>query len=101
MSMALRSTRRGFLKQTSLATLAGATLPYGWASRASFGFFQASERPVVGCIGTGDRWREVVMKVFPFGEVAAVCDVDSSNVRIGHEIVRKEQEARGANRQVP
>jgi predicted dehydrogenase len=96
----MRSTRRGFLKQGSLAALAGATLPYGWVSRASFGFYAANERPVVGCIGTGDRWKQVVPKVFPYGEVAAVCDVDSMHVREGHEIVRKDQETRGVEREV-
>jgi predicted dehydrogenase len=96
-----RSTRRDFLRSSSLAALAGATLPYSWASRASFGFFDASERPVVGCIGVGDRWRGGVgPNVFQFGEVAAVCDVDACHVRGAQEQVRKAQEARGADRPV-
>jgi predicted dehydrogenase len=96
-----RSTRRGFLKQSSLAALAGATLPYAWATRASFGFAEAGERPVIGCIGVGDRWRGGIgPNVFPFGEVAAVCDVDVCNVRSAHEQVRKNQESRGVDRKV-
>ncbi|MFN0055682.1 MAG: Gfo/Idh/MocA family oxidoreductase [Planctomycetales bacterium] len=95
------TSRRRFLKQSSLAALAGATLPYAWNSRQAFSFFAASERPVVGCIGVGDRWRGGIgPNVFKFGDVAAVCDVDAMHARMAQEQVRREQEARGANRQV-
>ncbi|RPI85151.1 MAG: hypothetical protein EHM42_06950, partial [Planctomycetaceae bacterium] len=51
------ASRREFLRQASLAALASSSLPY-WATTApAFAFATASERPVVGCIGTGDRWR--------------------------------------------
>ncbi|MSR58690.1 MAG: Gfo/Idh/MocA family oxidoreductase [Planctomycetaceae bacterium] len=98
---ASRSTRREFLKQSSLAALAGATLPYAWNSRASFAFQAANERPVIGCIGVGDRWRGGIgPNVFPFGEVAAVCDVDANNVGRGAEQVKNEQGKKGINREV-
>ena len=57
------SSRRNFLKQSSLAALGGASLPYWWTSDSAraFGFFAANERPVIGCIGTGEQhkgaWR--------------------------------------------
>jgi predicted dehydrogenase len=98
-----QSNRRQFLKTSSLAALAGASLPY-WATAESsraLGFFAASERPVVGCIGVGDRWRGgIVQGLMNFGEVAAVCDVDVCNVRLGQEIVRRDQEKRGIDRQI-
>jgi len=96
-----RSTRRDFLKQSSLAALAGATLPFVYNERESFGFFAANERPVIGCIGVGDRWRGGIgPNVFPFGEVAAVCDVDSNHAGGARDQVKMSQEGRGINREV-
>ena len=98
-----RPNRRDFLKQGSLAALAGASLPYWFTGTlpVTYGFAEAGARPVVGCIGTGDRWRGgIVQGVMQFGEIAAVCDVDACHVRMGQEIVRRDQEKRGADRQV-
>ena len=97
------SNRREFLKRGSLAALAGASLPYWFTTHSSraLGFYAASERPVVGCIGTGDRWRGgIVQGLLKFGEVAACCDVDVCNLRQGQEIVRKDQEKKGIDRLV-
>src|SRR5438874_7186393 len=77
------ANRREFLKTTSLAALGGASLPYWYtsASSSALGFYAASERPVVGCIGVGDRWRGGIRQgVMQFGDVAAVCDVDVHNL---------------------
>ena len=66
--------RRSFLRNSSLAALAGASLPYWYtsASSSALGFYAASERPVVGCIGVGDRWRGGIRQgVQQFGDVAA------------------------------
>src|SRR5438094_342287 len=64
------TNRREFLKTSSLAALAGASLPY-WSTSAgstALGFYAANERPVVGCIGVGDRWRGGIgPNVMPFG----------------------------------
>ncbi len=98
-----QSNRREFLKTTSLAALAGASMPYWFtgAANPALGFFAASERPVVGCIGVGDRWRGGIRQgVMQFGDVAAVCDVDSHHVRWANELVGKDQSSRGADRQV-
>lgn len=94
-------SRRDFLKQASLAALAGSTLPY-WATTApAFGFAAANERPVVGCIGTGDRWRGGIgPQVMNFGDVAAVCDVDADHAGAGRDLVRGTQEKRGVDREV-
>jgi predicted dehydrogenase len=97
------SSRRQFLKTSSLAALAGAALPY-WSTLESGNaraFFAANERPVVGCIGVGDRWRGgIVQGLMRYGEIAATCDVDAANVRRGQGIVRNDQEKRGIDREV-
>src|SRR4029453_16641570 len=89
-----------FLKQGSLAALAGATLPWAWARREAHGYFAANERPVVGCIGTGSRWQGIVREAVPFSEVAAVCDVDSRHMDGARETVKKLQGEREVNREV-
>ncbi|HLJ10197.1 MAG TPA: Gfo/Idh/MocA family oxidoreductase [Planctomycetaceae bacterium] len=98
-----RTHRRDFLKTSSLAALAGASLPYWFTVESSraLGFFAASERPVVGCIGTGDRWQGGIWQgLMPFGDVAAVCDVDLYHLRAGQEAVRRAQHGRGVERPV-
>ena len=49
-------TRRRFL-QTSAAAAAGLTVPYWFTSRARWPPKSKNDRPLVGCIGTGDRWK--------------------------------------------
>ncbi len=75
------SSRRGFLRRTGLAGLATACAPY-WFSPSSLAapFRSANDRPVLGCIGTGDRWNAVGPNAMAFSNCPAVCDVDSSNV---------------------
>lgn len=97
-----RQNRREFLKTSSLATLAGAVLPY-WAtsdSAQAFGFYAANERPIVGCIGTGDRWGAVGPQAMNFGEVAAVCDVDSNHMGKGRDKVKEIQGKKGIDRDI-
>src|SRR5690606_17586535 len=50
-----------------------------------------NDRPVIGCIGTGDRWRAVGPAAMKFGDVAAVCDVDRSHAEMGQRIVKERQ----------
>ena len=100
-SAASRSSRRDFLKQASLAALAGASLPYWATAESAHGFTLANDRPVVGCIGTGDRWRGGIgPNVMNFGDVVAVCDVDANHVGAGREQVRNTQGKRGVDREV-
>jgi predicted dehydrogenase len=97
-----RQSRRDFLKTSSLAALAGAAMPY-WAtsdSARAFGFYAANERPVIGCIGTGDRWNAVGPQAMNFGEVAAVCDVDSNHMGKGRDRVKEIQGKKGIDREV-
>jgi len=86
--------RRDFLRRSSLAALAGASLPYWFTSTSSraLGFYAASERPVVGCIGVGDRWRGGIRQgAQQFGDVAAVCDVDEFHRLWAHKLVDVDQ----------
>ncbi|MGE5194706.1 MAG: Gfo/Idh/MocA family oxidoreductase [Deltaproteobacteria bacterium] len=88
------SSRREFLKTSSLAALAGASLPYWFTAEGSraLGFFAANERPVVGCIGVGDRWRGGIRQgLMQFGDIAAVCDVDTFNRLWAQRLIDVEQ----------
>lgn len=92
--------RRDVLK-TSVAALAGSSLPYWFTSSNAQAFYTANERPVVGCIGVGDRWRGGVGPMaFRYGDVAAVCDVDSDNVGRAQEQVKKAQPNKGKDFEV-
>ena len=75
--MSHRTDRRDFLK-TSTAALAGATMPYWFtsASNLALGRQSVNDRPVLGCIGTGDRWNGVGPNAMEFSDSVAVCDVD-------------------------
>jgi predicted dehydrogenase len=84
------SSRRKFLGQS--AALVGGTLatPYIFSTaRAQSGAPAASDRLIVGAIGTGDRNRAIMGQVMDFGDVAAVCDVDANHVREAQETVKK------------
>ncbi len=94
-------SRRGFLKYSSLAGLATAAAPY-WFAPSSFAtpFRSANERPVLGCIGTGDRWNAVGPNAMAFADCAAVCDVDKSHVEKGKAKALELQSKPGAERTV-
>lgn len=67
--------RREFLRASAGAMAAPLATPYfltGAARAAS----TRHDRPLVGCIGTGDRWEIVGTEAMKFGDVVAVCDVD-------------------------
>ena len=98
--MAIRS-RRGFLKQASLAGLATAAAPY-WFAPSSFAvpFRSPNDRPILGCIGTGDRWNAVGPNAMAFADCAAVCDVDQAHVEKGRAKALEMQSKPGAERTV-
>ncbi len=97
--MTQHANRRDFLK-TSTAALAGAVLPYWYTaeSNRALGFQSVNDRPVLGCIGTGDRWNAVGPNALHFSDCVAVCDVDSDHVDKGHKRVTDIQKA--ASREV-
>jgi len=94
-------TRREAIKTASLASLATAIAPLwlGPSLRAA-GFRSPNERPVLGCIGTGDRWNSVGPAAMNFSDCAAVCDVDANNAAKGRETALKRQSRPGAERTV-
>jgi len=94
-------TRRTFLQSASLASLATAAAPYWFApSSMAAPFRSPNDRPVLGCIGTGDRWNAVAPQAMNFSDCAAVCDVDRNHVEKGRETALKKQSKPGAERTV-
>lgn len=95
------TNRRQFLKAASLAGVASASLPY-WFSPESLAspFRSPNERPVLGCIGTGDRWNAVGPNAMKFSDCAAVCDVDVAHVEAGKAKVLELQSKPGVARSV-
>ena len=94
-------SRRGFLKHSSLAGLATAAAPY-WFAPSSFAapFRSANDRPILGCIGTGDRWNAVGPSAMGFADCAAVCDVDVAHAEKGKAKALEMQSKPGAERTV-
>ena len=99
--MSNSQNRRQFL-QTSVAALTAGTMPYWFTSTQpiAHGFQSANERPIIGCIGTGDRWKQVIPGGMNFGDVAATCDVDANHLAEGKKICTDTQAKRGVNREI-
>ena len=69
--------RRDFLKKTAIGAGAAAAVPYiGWNS-STFANNSKNDRPVIGCIGVGSMGTGDARGHANFGDVVAVCDVDS------------------------
>ena len=77
------ASRRDFLKTTAAA--AAASVPYfAWGSpliAQDAKTTSKNDRPILGCIGTGDRWNAVGPQAMNFADCVAVCDVDSHHRR--------------------
>ncbi|MFN5973377.1 MAG: Gfo/Idh/MocA family protein [Planctomyces sp.] len=94
-------TRRTILQSATLAALATAAAPYRFAPTSKAAPFRSpNDRPVLGCIGTGDRWNAVGPQAMNFSDCAAVCDVDRNHVEKGRETALKKQSRPGAERTV-
>ena len=94
--MGQRIRRRDFLK-SSTAALAGASMPYWFTSTSNLALGRQSvnDRPVLGCIGTGDRWNSVGRNAMEFSDCVAVCDVDRNHLEKARDHVVKTQSERG------
>ncbi|MEM8864836.1 MAG: Gfo/Idh/MocA family oxidoreductase [Planctomycetota bacterium] len=77
--MPTHTTRRHFLQVGAGVSLAICCPRSGWAE----GFRSASERPVLGFIGTGIRYQTLAREFAPFGNAAVLCDVDSEQLSAG------------------
>lgn len=67
------TTRRNFLKTTAAA---GAVAFFPWKQTA-FANASANDRPAIGCIGVGSMGTGDARGHANFGDIVAVCDVDS------------------------
>ncbi|MCA9217982.1 MAG: Gfo/Idh/MocA family oxidoreductase [Planctomycetales bacterium] len=75
--MTSKSNRREFLKTSAAASAIGATVPYFAWTEKSFANNSANDRPQIGCIGVGSMGTGDAQAHARFGDVVAVCDVDS------------------------
>ena len=73
------STRRDFLKTASAAAVAGGLVPLFAESQKAFANDAANDRPLIGCIGVGSMGTGDAREHNNFGDIVAVCDVDSRN----------------------
>ena len=68
------TTRREFLKQS---VAAASTVPYFTSSPQAFANASPNDRPTIGCIGVGGMGTGDARGHAGFGDIVAVCDVDS------------------------
>jgi len=103
-----QSNRREFLKTSAVAAAVGG-VPFWFPVRSAqaFNFKSSSERPIVGCIGTGDRWGihrkdlgGLGRNTLKYGDCVAVCDVDADRAGRAREKVKDVQAKKGQSRDV-
>lgn len=71
------TTRRDFLKTSAAAAALSGTIPYfGWSPKALANQAK-NDRPIIGCIGVGSMGTGDAREHARWGDVVAVCDVDS------------------------
>jgi predicted dehydrogenase len=96
-------SRRQFLKTTA-AGAAAASVPYFAWERSSIAQDAKTEskndRPLLGCIGTGDRWNAVGPQAMNFADCVAVCDVDSEHAAKGKTKALEQNAKKGRERTV-
>ena len=83
--MTQKPTRRQFIKAAATTATAGIAVPYILKNPRAIASYQANERRVIGCIGTGERWGLIVGGARRYGDVAAVCDVDAERAESAKE----------------
>ncbi|WP_442505449.1 Gfo/Idh/MocA family protein [Novipirellula sp. SH528] len=71
------SNRRTFLKRTGTAAAATGAVAYFPWTQASFANEAKNDRPTIGCIGVGSMGTGDARGHANFGDIVAVCDVDS------------------------
>lgn len=74
-----QTTRRDFLKQSTLLAAAGSTLPYFSWIQPAFANNSSNSRPRIGCIGVGSMGTGDAHQHANFGDILAVCDVDAGH----------------------
>jgi predicted dehydrogenase len=71
------ATRRTFLKKSAATAAAGSAIPYFSWSEKVFANEAKNDRPQIGCIGVGSMGTGDAKAHAKFGDIVAVCDVDS------------------------
>ena len=77
MAQPANQSRRRFLKQSAAAAAVGGVVPYFSWNETTFANNLKNDRPVIGCIGVGSMGTGDARQHARFGDVVAVCDVDS------------------------
>jgi predicted dehydrogenase len=88
------ANRRDFLK-TSTALAATAALPYWFTTTSARAADSPNERKLLGCIGTGDRWKADGPAAMNHADCVALCDVDRAHLDEAAEITKKKMNERG------
>ncbi len=85
--------RRQFLKSGAAAGAAATMVPYFNWSQPAFANRSRNDRPLIGCIGVGSMGTGDAQEHARFGDVVAVCDVDSRHAERArvHENIGKEK----------
>lgn len=74
-----QTSRRSFLaSSSSIAAAATATAAFPW-TQSTFANTSANDRPRIGCIGVGSMGSGDARQHAQFGDILAVCDVDSDH----------------------
>src|SRR5687767_15933880 len=98
------SSRRTFLQSSAAAAAGLAAAPYfPWTANtmAQDAKTQSkNDRPILGCIGTGDRWNAVGPQAMNFADCVAVCDVDARHAEKGKARALEVAQRKGRERTV-
>ncbi len=76
----LPASRRDFLKGSVAAAVTGGAVPYFSWNQQAFAAESPNDRPQIGCIGVGSMGSGDARGHSRFGDIVAVCDVDSGRV---------------------
>lgn len=72
-----KTNRRQFMKKTTAGAAAIGFVPYFASTQKAFANTMKNDRPGIGCIGTGSMGMGDSRGHAGFGDILAVCDVDS------------------------
>ncbi len=95
-----KHNRRDFLKASAAAAAGTAPFWFPAGQNEAAAFASPNERPVLGCIGTGDRWHGVGPAALRFADGVAVCDVDADHSAEAQQIVKRAQQKKGRETKV-
>jgi len=96
-------TRRDFLKTSTGVAAASALGTTWWMTPEAVNareYLSSSERPILGCIGTGSRWNADGPAAMKFSNCVAVCDVDSRRIDKAEKKVNDIQSKKGRKAKV-